>query len=419
MKQKPSSQWSSLDNAAKIFPCTSNKRDTKVFRFICELVEPVRPDLLQQALDRALEDFPIYRSVMAKGLFWYYLERTDRPALVQPEQDPPCARLYDRNVKSLLFQVSYHHCRINLEMYHALADGTGGMTFFRTMVCYYLGLCQGQACVDCGPLTAASSTQKEDDSFQKYYTGGRSAPTKGPKAYRIRGAKTAEDRLKVIGGAMPVDAVIKLAHAHGTTVTLFLAALLLCSVEKSMSEKDKRHPVVTAVPVDLRRYFPSQTIRNFFSVVNVGVDFRQVHGLEEVAACLDEQLKSALTRENLERRLNKLMALERNPAIRLIPLALKDPVMRFFYRLSDNACTVSLSNLGRVDLPEPFRAMVRQFEVFVSTDKLQMCVCSYGNTLCADFSSAFAATDVQMEFFRSLTAMGVPVEISANRFEEE
>lgn len=223
----------------------------------------------------------------------------------------------------------------------------------------------------------------------------------------------------MIGGAMPVDAVIKLAHEHGTTVTLFLAALLLCAVENNMSEKDKRHPVVTAVPVDLRRYFPSQTIRNFFSVVNVGVDFCQVHGLREVAACLDEQLKSSLTRENLERRLNKLMALERNPVIRLIPLALKDPVMRFFYRLSDHACTVSLSNLGRVDLPENLRAMVRQFEVFVSTDKLQMCVCSYGNTLCADFSSAFVSTDVQMEFFRSLTAMGVPVEITANRFEED
>ena len=34
-------QWSRLDNAAKIFPPTSSKWGTKVFRFVCELIEPV------------------------------------------------------------------------------------------------------------------------------------------------------------------------------------------------------------------------------------------------------------------------------------------------------------------------------------------------------------------------------------------
>ena len=41
MRSVKSENWNKLDNAAKIFPPTSNERDTKVFRFSCQLKEPV------------------------------------------------------------------------------------------------------------------------------------------------------------------------------------------------------------------------------------------------------------------------------------------------------------------------------------------------------------------------------------------
>ena len=43
--------WSRLDNAAKIFPSTSERTDTRVFRFYCELDEDVDRELLQEAAD--------------------------------------------------------------------------------------------------------------------------------------------------------------------------------------------------------------------------------------------------------------------------------------------------------------------------------------------------------------------------------
>ena len=74
MKNKSLPHWWKLDNAAKIFPASSSPHNSKVFRFVCELQDTVKPELLQPALDRTLERFPIYRSVMKRGLFWYYLE---------------------------------------------------------------------------------------------------------------------------------------------------------------------------------------------------------------------------------------------------------------------------------------------------------------------------------------------------------
>lgn len=77
MRTKKTVRWERLDNAAKIFPSASDKDRTQVFRFSCELTEPVEKEVLQRAVDKTLEDFPLYRSVLKRGLFWYYLEESN------------------------------------------------------------------------------------------------------------------------------------------------------------------------------------------------------------------------------------------------------------------------------------------------------------------------------------------------------
>ena len=69
-------EWRRLDNAAKIFPSATSKADTKVFRFSAELNEPVDRYLLQDALERTLEDFPGFCCVLKRGLIWRNLRRT-------------------------------------------------------------------------------------------------------------------------------------------------------------------------------------------------------------------------------------------------------------------------------------------------------------------------------------------------------
>ena len=63
--------WRKLDNAAKIFPATSNQKDTRVFRFYCECKEPVEKKPLQLALDKTIEKYPVFLSVLRKGVFWF------------------------------------------------------------------------------------------------------------------------------------------------------------------------------------------------------------------------------------------------------------------------------------------------------------------------------------------------------------
>ncbi len=417
MKAKKSADWRRLDNAAKIFPCTSTKADTKVFRFSCELTEPVDQPTLQLALERALEVFPGYRCSLRRGMFWYYLEDSTEQPIVREEYRPPCSALYEKGSRGLLFEVTYFRRRINFEVYHALTDGTGAVQFLRVLVYHYLTIRHADRFADALPALDydASATEKMDDSFRKYYTRKRKQYEASPKAYKLRGPSLPDHRIAVIEGAMPVKAVLQKAHEYGATMTVFCAALLMCSIEKEMAMRHKKRPVVLAVPVNLRSYFPSGSARNFFSVIQARYHFRKnSNRLEDVIASLHDTFESELTQEKMEGRLNQFVQYDFNPVARIAPLVVKDFVMRIGYDLSASKETAAISNVGKIDMPPELREYIRLFDVFVSTSRLQVCMCSFGDQLTASFTAPFVSTDIQKNFFRFLTGMGIPVEITSN-----
>ena len=414
--------WNRLDNAAKIFPATTSRQDTKVFRFSCQLREKVVPGVLQEALDRTVKQFPVFCSVMKRGLFWYYLERSSLQPLVEQEWLPPCAPLYNPNRRELLFRVSYYQCRISFEVYHALTDGTGALQFLRTLVWQYLVLRHGD---QLGELPAAafdsSEAQREEDSFSKYYDThrkkGRSPAA--PTAYHVKGKPLPEGRIQVIEGIMPAGPVLAVAREHGATLTALLAGALILSIGREMETARRNRPVVLDIPVNLRKHFRSATARNFFGVVRVGHRFDREGDLWEIAGEVDRQLKEELTVERLGRRMSALTALEHNLLTRAVPLFVKDVTLKFFYRMAERETSSSFSNLGRIEMPDSLRPYIRRFDVFVSTAGIQACACTYADELTISFTSAFASTDICKNFFRLLAGLEIPIEIVSNQIPGE
>lgn len=413
---KPSASWRRLDNAAKIFPSNSTVRDPKVFRFTCELTQEIEPMALQLAAERTAQEFPFFRFTLRHGFFWYYLEDTQSEVQVAQENETPCQPLYIDS-SSALFRVSYWKTRINLEVYHAVTDGTGAMEFLRTMVCYYLRHVHEDALrgTDLALGVDASAFQRMGDGFDKYYTGVRAKRGESPRAFRIKGERFAPGTLRVIIGDVPVDALLAAARSRNITLTVLIAACLVCAVCDEMPMRDQKHPVVITIPVNLRKYFESETARNFFSIITLAVDFRNTpNQFDKVAQALKAEMDRKLTREALQTRMNALAWLEHNPLTRILPLALKDPAMHIAGRISDNASTVSLSNVGRAEMPQALHPYIRKFDVFIATAGVQMCSCSFNNTMSLAFTSSFQATDIERGFFSRLTAMGLPVVISTN-----
>ena len=143
-----------------------------------------------------------------------------------------------------------------------------------------------------------------DDSFQKHYSVKRiPKKVKITKAYRIQGRRPIDNRIKIIEGLMPVKDVLELSRKHNTTLTVYLTALFIKSINKEMSVRSKKNPVVLSVPVNLRSYFPSVTARNFFAAVNISYDFNKSgEELEDIIMGVKDSFEREFTRIVFENR---------------------------------------------------------------------------------------------------------------------
>ena len=232
----------------------------------------------------------------------------------------------------------------------------------------------------------ASRSEREDDSFRKHYVPERKGRgEKAPRAYHMKGALLPGGRIRVVEGSLPVGAAAAKAKELGVSMTVFLTAVLLTAVAGEMPARERsRRPVVAAVPVNLRNYFESESVRNFFGVFTAGYHFQNGWAFDEVLAAVKASFARELTADRLARRMNRLAALEHNPVIRVMPLAVKDPVLRLSGWIAARGETTSLSNLGRITMPAACAPFIRAFDVFISARRLQMCMCSYGDRLMSE-----------------------------------
>jgi len=405
--------WKKLDNAAKIFPAAANKTDTQVFRFSCELYEEIDPAILEKALSASIQEFKVFQCTMKRGIFWYYLEETDMLPAVSEEYKPLCSRLYRKNKPGLLFEVTYYKCRINFEVHHVLTDGTGALRFLQNIVSKYLSISHD---LHEPPLGYdASQYQMNDDSFSKYYSDDKPAKaSKKVKAAKLRGSRLSNEQLGVITGHVSVRDVLSASHKHNATLTEFLSACLIKAIGETFTLRERKKPIVLAIPVNLRKYFPSESARNFFSVQYMDCAYSNHTDFEQILSKIKADFSSKLTKENLSANMNKFFSIETNYAIKIAPLFFKDIVLKIAYDLSMKESTAGLSNIGTANMPPVLMPFIRSFDICASTNKLQLCICSAGDVLSLSFTSPFASTEIQRCFFRILTEFGINAEISTN-----
>lgn len=410
MKNK---RWYKLDNAGKIFPPTTDQYDTKTFRFSVALKEDINKDTLLEALKETLKDYPIFHSTLKKGFFWYYLEESDVNPRVEQEERIPCDYMY-----GLLYRVTYYKKRINLEVSHALTDATGTLEFLRTLTANYLKIKYDIKNVPV--MNTASTVEKSDDSFEKYYKRARIHKKKiERKSYKIKGQDYPENRIKIIEGLMSTDKVLKLAKKYNATMTIYLTSLLIDSIGKQMTMREKKRPVYITVPVNLRKYFPSKTIRNFFNTISVSYKFKDDYTFEDIIRSVSKQFEENLTKEALNDKMSDMVLLENIFILRVIPRFIKDMVLKYSFELTRKMHTMTLSNIGIIDMPEVFDGYIDYFDVFASTDGIQACLCSYKDKLMVSFTSHFVNSEIEKNFFRALSDENIEIDINTNVFDEE
>ena len=419
--QEKSAYWRRLDNAAKIFPATSNPKDTRVFRFYCELKEEIEGIALQEALNRTLQRYPLFLSVMRKGVFWHYLEKSELKPEVRKEYKSPCANLYVRDKKTLLFEVTYYKKRINFEVYHSLTDGTGATEFLRELVKNYLVLIyEKEGLKDINLAESFSTFQDyENDSFTKYYQKERKAKRNKASAFQLKRTTHDRENLRVVEGVVSVQKMKEKAKEYNVSVTVFITAVFLQAIFKEMNRGQKKKPIVLMVPVNLRQFFESDSMLNFWGWIEPSYDFSEGEvSLEKILEVVKAYFEKELTTERVEEKMCDLIALEKNPILRMAPLELKNVCMLAGARAAEKNTTAIYSNMGIINMPEEYKKYIDRFGVFTSTPKLEMCMCSFEDKMSFSFTARFDMPNIHRNFFRVLSEMGVESEILEEDFPE-
>lgn len=413
MNQKKA-RWRKLDNAAKLYSAASNKKDTRVFRFYCELKEEIKPMLLQKALDQTMETFPMFLMVLRKGLFWHYLEPCNLHPIVKEEYKEPCSRLYIKDKKNLLFEVTYYKKRINFEVFHVLTDGTGATEFLKELVTNYLYLAHKEEGLEQISMLPEDMTvqDQEDDSFLKYYSKEQRRPKeKKIHAFQIRKKKKDGHHLHVHESVVLVQDVLKRSRELGVSMTVFLTAVYLMAIHEEMSKMQEKRPVVLMVPVNLRKFFPSTSMLNFFNWIEPRYDFtKQDNSFEAVLEYTKEFFKEQLTKEKMSAHISELLALELHPILRLAPLELKNLCIHAGAKFSEKNVTAIFSNMSVVKMPESYVPYIERFGVYTNTPKLELCLCSFQDKLSFAFTSRYDTENIERNFYRMLKEQGISSE---------
>ena len=417
--------WYKLDLSAIVSPTLQRRDFSSVYRESVVLKEPVQPDILQQAVDIALTRFPTYKTAIRKGLFWRYLEPNNRPGpFVQKDIRNFCMPMPFKAGNRYLLRIYYHDCRIALEAHHCLGDGTGGMCVLQTITAVYLRLLgheisNGYFVMD---VNQPPHPEELEDAYMKYANANVCPARPGEKTYRVRGTKEPFYTFNVIDGILSVKEVMAVAKKYNATITEYLNSVLLYALlQKQQSEWHlKLRPVKIAMPVNLRRFFPSQTLRNFITMVFPSIDPRLgEYTFEEIVRHVHNYMRYYINDKFLKGDITTNANTQRNPAIRVIPLFIKDFVVRQFYtHVQDKNSSAGLTNMGALMVPEDMKPYIERFDIYMGqpySSRTNCAIVSFEDTLTINFASSIMESDVERFFFRKLVTDGIHVKIESNR----
>lgn len=418
-------RWMRLDNAALIFPAAQRRHWSNAFRISFTFSDPVDPDVLQRALGRVAPRFPSVVVRLRRGLFWHYLEELKAPPAVQADTWQPLRSMTGADVRRCAIRVLYYRDRMAVEFFHAVTDGTGGMVFAKSLAAEYVRERYGAAvpCTD-GVRDPDEPPPEEEfvDSFQEN-AGPLAAPRDDRNVYRAKGETEPDRFLHVTTGVVDAAQLLREAKARGVTVTAYLAALLLQSLLQMQAEEEprrkKRSPVKVQIPVNLRRLYGGETMRNFVAVANIGVDPRLGdYTFEELVRSVHHQMGLAITDKNMRAIFTPNVNDEQNRLMKIVPLGLKNIVMRVvFDAIGERVASLSLSNLGNVRLPDAMAPYVERVEFVLgaqATAPYNCSVTSWQGRTYINIVRNSKEPRLERAFFTALVKLGCHVKIESN-----
>ena len=420
--------WLKLDNAAKLFPAIMSAELTSVFRITVFLKKPIKFSAIKEAVEISSRRFPYFSVSLGSGLFWHYLEYNHQIPRILTEEKIPCTAFAAKRKNEPLYRILVKENRISVEFIHILTDGGGAFEYLKSLLYTYFRLNGNHIPSDEKIILPESPISEEEieDGYKRFFRRKIPPPGKLTKAWHLPFLLDGKPRLKIIRSQITLDKLLEVARSYGVSVTEYMVSVYLFTLQMIYLEeiekvkKQKRGVLRIEVPVNLRKKFPSKTMRNFSLFVLPEIDLRLgVYSFDEILNIVKYQLQTGADVKQITRFLSQNVGHEKSPFVRLLPLFIKSMAISAVYkRLGSNQCSGILTNLGRVKLPEEMENLIDTFEVVPTPPnthvKISCAMVTFKNQLRLDFGNISRSTSFEMHFLKYLTESGIPVKVLNN-----
>jgi hypothetical protein len=410
-----SSDWLTLDNAAKIYPSSSTDEAPQVFRLTCDFLRPIRYEALEEALAAMMYRCPYFQVSLKRGLFWYYLQRHDAVPPIQLLDEGHITPIRIREDQHLL-SVKIRGNRLAVDFSHILTDGAGGLRFFLSLVTEYLRSRGESVEKPEGFLDPDSPPAPEEavDAHKESFVRGSPAPAGLDRAFHLPGKRLPPGHYRVITGTLEVDDLRHKAKSTGVSMTEYIVASYLWTLLKLREEIPGRRAstVRIEVPVNMRPIQGTDTMRNFSLFVSPSVDTRLGDfTFEELLPRIHHMMRSQVDRKELLRQIGRNVRGELNPFVRVMPLFAKDLLLSVMHkRLGPSLYSGVVSNLGPIRLPSSLEEHLESFRFFLGPSpemKTNCSVLSFRGRLHLSVGNVLESRDFERSFFYHLRDQGL------------
>ncbi len=417
--------WLRLDNAAKMYPAILNKEFTTVFRLSAVLKQPVQIRPFLRAVAQVEQRFPYYKMRLRRGFFWYYLEHNSIPVHVQPDHGALCRGFQKFGDHGLLFRILVRGGTISVEFSHILTDGKGALEFLKSLLVTYFSQTGISIPASLGYLQPETpiSGQELEDSFQRYFQ--KDLPDMGPmsRAFHLPLKLPRPATFNVMTVSLPMDKIKEQAGHRRVSITEYLISAYLCALQRVYQNLDRPHQrrqnkvLRIQVPVDLRRIFPSLSMRNFTLFVLPEIDLRLgYYYFDEIVKKVHHQMELEKDKKVISQTISRNVGSEKDQVLRSVPLFIKRLILQTqYYSRGANLYSGELTNLGKIDLTRPLNDWIEAFAFIPPPPnralKVDCGVIGFRDQLMLSFANITRSQSLETAFLNVLNQDGIPFEI--------
>ena len=314
-----------LDNGAKQYPLIMKRGQMAMFRVTAILREPVVPELLQLALTFVIRRFPHFATRMRRGAFWYYLKPCLARYAVTPQTDNLCQPIDLSDDRQQLFRVMYGSTAVTVEIFHILTDGMGGTIFLQSLLAEYYRLLGEEAAPVEGQVidtVAVAQSGDTENGFWRFHSRDRGDNIIGAPAIQIPAVRLPQGEVYADQFRFNATDLHRVAAEHTVSVTALMAAIILLACSHTARAKSGSYRI--QIPINLRKLFDCNTLRNFAWFCTLSADAAKPYTPEALLSELAGQLRQYTDKEALLR--NVSVGTTHHPMVTIGSVTMENPI---------------------------------------------------------------------------------------------